>query len=460
MQQMSTSNYITMGDAARLLGVTKARISQLAASGTLACDIVGGRKMVQYDSAIGYQKVRKRGRRPAADVGRKFTLMSADHEVAHVSFDPTREFSFEIADILDARRMPFGTCSSSSPTVNKRALNTWWSHRSVPDVRPGLISRYRELGIDSGIEVPVRCLGFSLSDCYWLRPVDCDELNWQHLNYFENNFERSAPKHRSGWLEGIGLKNPDNTSEGELPKSWMIRNGVRILVKGCGMDDQRPFNEAVATALHRRLLSKGEFVPYTVERMFDGPVCLCDDFLNGREEYVPAAYIRDALGGQRGNSTYDRYCRFLGRHGADEATVRKSMSQMIVCDALLANSDRHWRNFGIIRNVDTLEMRPAPLFDSGNCLWYNVPTAVLIAGEFGFAAKPFGPDPSTQLAFADSLDWFDASHLDGFVDETVEILSQSAWATAGNRLKAIRRGLERRMIEVSAAVEVLRHVQR
>lgn len=157
--------------------------------------------------------------------------------------------------------------------------------------------------------------GFSLSDCYWLRPVDCDELNWRHLNYFENDFERSAPEQRSGWLEGIGLKNPDNTSEGELPKSWMIRNGIRILVKGCGMDDQRPFNEAVATALHRRLLSKGEFVPYTVERMFDGPVCLCDDFLNGREEYVPAAYIRDALGGQRGNSTYDRYCRYLADTG-------------------------------------------------------------------------------------------------------------------------------------------------
>lgn len=49
-----------MGDAARLLGVTKARISQLAASGTLVCDIVGGRKMVEYDSAVAYQKVRKR----------------------------------------------------------------------------------------------------------------------------------------------------------------------------------------------------------------------------------------------------------------------------------------------------------------------------------------------------------------------------------------------------------------
>jgi hypothetical protein len=165
---MDTSEYLSMGDAARLLGVTKARISQLAASGTLVCDIVGGRKMVEYNSAIAYQKVRKRGRRPAADVGRKFTLMSADHEVAYVSFDPTREFPFEIAEVLDAQRMPFGTCSSSSPTVNKRELNVWWSHRSVPDVRPGLVSRYRELGIASGIEVPVRCLGLSLSDCYWL----------------------------------------------------------------------------------------------------------------------------------------------------------------------------------------------------------------------------------------------------------------------------------------------------
>ena len=125
----------------------ESRISQLAASGTLACDIVGGRKMVEYNSAVAYQKVRKRGRRPAADVGRKFTLMSADYEVARVSFDPTREFPFEIAEVLDAQRMPFGTCSSSSPTVNKRELNVWWSHRSVPDVRLGLFRATASWGL-------------------------------------------------------------------------------------------------------------------------------------------------------------------------------------------------------------------------------------------------------------------------------------------------------------------------
>ena len=148
---MNASEYLSMGDAARLLGVTKARISQLAASGTLACDIVGGRKMIEYNSVVAYQKVRKRGRRPAADVGRKFTLMSADREVAHVSFDPTREFPFEIAEVLDAQRMPFGTCSSSSPTVNKRELNAWWgcltsapgSSRAIVNWELPVVSRCR-----------------------------------------------------------------------------------------------------------------------------------------------------------------------------------------------------------------------------------------------------------------------------------------------------------------------------
>lgn len=85
---------------------------------------------------------------------------------------------------------------------------------------------------------------------------------------------------------------------------------------------------------------------------------------------------------------------------------------------------------------------------------------MLAAGEFGFSAKPFGPDPFVQLSLADLLDWFDSSRLNGFVDEAIEILSQSEWATAEGRLEAIRRGLERRVIEVSAAVEVLRHVRR
>ena len=47
----------------------------------------------------------------------------------------------------------------------------------------------------------------------------------------------------------------------------------------------------------------------------------------------------------------------------------RAFEQMLLFDALIGNTDRHERNFGIIRDIDTLEIiKPAPLFDSGNSL--------------------------------------------------------------------------------------------
>lgn len=40
----------------------------------------------------------------------------------------------------------------------------------------------------------------------------------------------------------------------------------------------------------------------------------------------------------------------LGLKNAEEM-----LTKMFVCDYILANEDRHWRNFGVIRNVETLE---------------------------------------------------------------------------------------------------------
>lgn len=214
-------------------------------------------------------------------------------------------------------------------------------------------------------------MALSLSDCYWLRPATNETLQWSDVNYFDNNFVQSNLMTWDNWLSAVGLDSPDNTSEGELPKRWTIRDGVRCLAKGCAGDDQRPFNEVVATALHRRLLQPGEYVPYTLAHIQDGPLCLCPNFLGERKEYVPAALVRDDLSSMRGATTYDRLVRFAERHACDAADMHRALSQMIVCDAILANTDRHWRNFGFIRSVDTLQMRPAPLFDSGNSLWYN-----------------------------------------------------------------------------------------
>lgn len=445
--------YLTLGQAARELGVTKARVSQLGSMGTLETAMVEGRKQVLVASVQAYaQQRRSGGRVPAAFSGKSLTLMSADYEVARLTYDCQRERPFSVVEVLDPARMPLGTVTSGG-NVKAREFNDWWFHRSIPDARPMYLAKCRELGLSEGERVSMRGHGLSLSDCYWLLPDGAD-LEWSRINYFQNHFvgcdETGGP-----WLASVGLDSPDNTSEGELPKRWAIEGGARVLYKGSGSDDQRPCNEVVATRLFGRVLMPGSYVPYELVRLGDGLACRCPDFLNGREEYIPAVYLRDSMGATRGSSTYDRLCHHAARLGANEGEVRLRLCEMMVCDSILANADRHWRNFGFIRNVDTLELRPAPIFDTGNCLWYAKTDGEVAACDWTFSARPFGPEPQRQLALVDRAEWFEPAFLDGFVEEAMGVQAHSAFASTPERGPFIEEGLSRRVAAVSSVMEVL-----
>lgn len=450
-------DYISMGDAARKLRLTKARISQLISTGELEGLLKGGRRMVYVDSLERYQRGRKAVSH-ARNVD-EYVLMSADYEVARIVYDSGKERPLAAPEIFDPSRMPFGTVTSND-TVRVVNLNEWWSHRSVPNTRGGVARRLSALGLSSAADVPLRNLGLSLSDCYWLRPKVRPDLTWDAINYFDNDFEGSDSDEWDEWLGAVGLDSPDNTSEGELPKRWGIRNGERVLIKGCGVDDQRPYNEVVATALYKRLLQKTDYVPYEIVRVREQTACLCPDFLGRRQEYIPAVYLKDALGRTRGTSLYDRFARYAGAWVGDEEAVRIALSKMIVCDAIIANADRHWRNFGFVRSVDNLHMAPAPLFDSGNCLWYSVSTSQLREGDWSFISRPFDFNPERQLALADRFDWFDPAVLHGFVDEAMELLAHSESATRGVHLDLLYKGLSERVSLVASAISTLRHVPR
>ena len=92
---------------------------------------------------------------------------------------------------------------------------------------------------------------------------------------------------------------------------------------------------------------------------------------------------------------------------------------MIVCDFIIANKDRHFNNFGVIRDVNTLEfIGVAPIFDNGCSLWYDEND--MYVGEF-FLTKPFYYE-KTQIRLVKKLDWFDVSKLENFTDEVKNIL--------------------------------------
>ena len=109
---------------------------------------------------------------------------------------------------------------------------------------------------------------------------------------------------------------------------------------------------------------------------------------------------------------------------------------MIVCDSVMANTDRHLRNFGLVRNIDDLRWRFAPIFDTGNSLWCDKDEGAVARGDYAFSSHPFSDMPNRQLMYAAELGWFDAGKLEGFADEACEILAEGDLCRWAPRLPA------------------------
>jgi hypothetical protein len=117
------------------------------------------------------------------------------------------------------------------------------------------------------------------------------------------------------------------------------------------------------------------------------------------------------------DSLYEPFIRCCEEMGIDDADV--SIGKMLTVDYIIANEDRHFGNFGFIRNAETLEwMGLAPIYDSGSSLWYNSPR---VGAEIW--CKPFEHFPGNQMRLVKNLEWFDADALKGIDGEIHEIFS-------------------------------------
>ena len=64
---------------------------------------------------------------------------------------------------------------------------------------------------------------------------------------------------------------------------------------------------------------------------------------------------------------YEHYIKVLEKNNVPNA--RENVKQMFILDYLIMNIDRHMKNFGVIRNVDTLEwISTTPIFDNGESM--------------------------------------------------------------------------------------------
>ncbi len=250
---------------------------------------------------------------------------------------------------------------------SESGLSRWLRHRSIPQNRAFVNAFLARCGLSANrpVDVISVCKGLSLNDSYWV----CDEnetKTFDQVNLYENRFSNVlASIAFTGYGSSVRssfASSPEFTTNGMLPKCWRRISGKIYLYKGgtsgASNAGYEPYSEKYAYLVGKQL--GFDVIPYRIAR-WKGNLCSsCEIFTDKNTAYIPIGRII-RTGGMK---AIRQYYETLG-----EAFIR-SLNEMIVFDALICNTDRHFGNFGVLVDSHTNRIvKPAPLFDHGNALF-------------------------------------------------------------------------------------------
>ena len=101
---------------------------------------------------------------------RKYILMHKNIETAVLLFSEDGEI-LEILEILCSEHLPIFVEREKS---KNKAISDWWENRSVPKSRKDIRKLLKEQKIGTTGNWLLDNLALSLSDCYWVKPVNVD----------------------------------------------------------------------------------------------------------------------------------------------------------------------------------------------------------------------------------------------------------------------------------------------
>ena len=305
----------------------------------------------------------------------KCILMNKNQKIMLIEYNSYNVIS-KIYEIYNIEYAPLAVVNASKNRSSSltKTVNDWFRGRGIPSWRKDLEKLLDKLGVSSSVELLNKSYGLSLSDQYWLKDVN-SAVKWEDINFFTNDFEYEAYLDASldsssksiVSLDKNIFKSPNNTTDGMLQKGWIIESGKRVLVKGTYTSNkEEPINEYLASQICKRL--GFDYCNYEVEWSDKTKlISKCNDFINENEELISAYDIYNSEKKPNNISDYEFYIQILEKHNVPNA--RENMENLFILDYLMLNNDRHLKNFGIIRNVNTLKWeKVAPIFDTGESM--------------------------------------------------------------------------------------------
>ena len=252
----------------------------------------------------------------------------------------------------------------------------WWADRAAPVTQGKMRAFLEKQGLPGTLAYLTKNLGLSLMDYYWIKPMDSD-LKWEDVNLFDNAFKEErlipGPVEETKTEDRLPRYSPNGSLIGNIEKTWAIFNGVRCLVKGnTGALSSESINEVIAGKIHE-MQGYDNYVKYDLIKIKGSRYdygCVSDLFTSQKRELVSAWAIHTSEKKPNHLSNLDHLLSIAGKHGMDVEQFRRDLDYQIMTDFILSGYDRHYNNFGVLRDADTLEfVRMAPIFDSGGALF-------------------------------------------------------------------------------------------
>lgn len=295
----------------------------------------------------------------------KYSLRLYDEELLTFSLSDRglEGMKAEILTVNEARRAVFPL----DLTLTGEGVMKWLERRVIPKNRAFVDEILKTLGLSINntkgiIDV---CKGLSLNDSFWVVPLGFGGT-FKEYNLYENRFSSVLSLVA---YTGVGQSHeafttsPELTTQGMLRKAWRFieDDGIYLYkggTEGAANAGREPYSEYYACQIAERMGLHA--VHYDLENWKEILASKCRLFTDIDTAYIPIGHIVRSGGIKACIDYYES----ISKEAAEE------VKSMLVFDAVIYNEDRHFGNFGILRNNHTGRvLGAAPIFDNGLSLF-------------------------------------------------------------------------------------------
>lgn len=249
---------------------------------------------------------------------------------------------------------------------DNKSLLRWLRRRVIPKNRTFVYEILQSLGLQMGDTKGILdvCKGLSLNDSYWVVPEGFTG-RFDDYNLYDNPFSDTlalVAYTGFGSSQRPFTTSPELTTNGMLPKAWRrLEDGNIYLYKGATFGaantGREPYMEYYASQIAKTMGLNA--INYDLEQWKGILASKCKLFTSKDIAYYPIGHVlRDC-----------DITQCVQYYASKGKTFSQQLNSMLIFDAVIFNEDRHFGNFGLLRNNHTGEIiAPAPIFDNGMSL--------------------------------------------------------------------------------------------